>query len=340
MSEVLKRYSGGIAWAMSGRGPKPVLAPPNEGGQGGNDGEDGDADGQGEAGGNGDDGGADGAGDKGGGKPAGKTKLSGLFAGRDSGGEGGDGADDGGEPGADGRPANLAEKFWNAKDKTVNVEALTKAYSDLEKAHGELKRSKVPAGGEVPKDAKEYFAAGVTVPEEASNFAGLGNDDPGVKAWADVCKAHGIGKDLATKLMSDMLVSMNDHAPVPINPDEEMKSLGKNAPALVDGVYTWIDGKAQAGEFSEDDIIVIDQMSQTANGIRLLAKFRNMSGVEPIPVTPGSGTRGMSQDQWHEEMKAAVKAKDYKRQAELEAMGDQINGTEPGISGRMGGVSI
>ena len=337
MNEVLKRYSGGIAWAMSGRGPKPVLAPPNEGGQGGNDGEDGDADGQGEAGGNGDDGGADDGGKGDGGKP-GKVKLGGLFGNRsgDAGGEGGD--DD--KPGEDGRPALLADKFWNAKDKTVNVEALTKAYTDLEKAHGELKRSKVPAGGEVPKDAKEYFAAGVTVPEEASNFAGLGNDDPGVKAWADVCKAHGIGKDLATKLMSDMLVSMNDHAPVPINPDEEMKSLGKNGTALVDGVYTWIDGKAQAGEFSEDDIIVIDQMSQTANGIRLLAKFRNMSGVEPIPVTPGSGTRGMSQDQWHEEMKAAVKAKDYKRQAELEAMGDQINGTEPGISGRMGGVSI
>lgn len=334
MNEKLKQYAGGVSWIMAGRGPKPVLAPPDETGNAGA-GADDDA-GNDDAG---DDKGSAGDDASGGDKPSGKTKLGGLFAGKADDKGDGTGADDD-KPGEDGRPAGLADKFWNPKDKTVNVDALTKSYKEIEKAYGELKRSKVPAGGEVPKDAAEYFADGVKVPEAAANFKDLGNDDPGVKSWAEVCQKRGIGKDLATGLMSDMLVAMNGHAPVPIDPAEEMKALGPNGAALVDGVYVWIDGKAQAGEFSEDDVSVIETMSQTANGIRLLAKFRNLSGVEPIPVTPGAGTRGMSQDQWHNEMKAAVKAKDYKRQAELEEMGNSINGTEPGISGRQGGVNI
>lgn len=218
----------------------------------------------------------------------------------------------------------IADKFLN-KDKTVNVEALSKAYTDLEKAHGELRRSKGPAGGEVPENAEDYFKAGVTVPDDATNFKGLGSDDPGVKSWAEVCKEEGLGKDIAGRLMSKMLVKMNDHAAPPIDEEEEFKALGKNAQATIDGVFLWVDSRTASGEFSEDDIAVIDGLSQTANGIRLLAKFRNMAGEKPIPVDPGGGVRGMSVEQLDEAYKDAVKKGDYKEQARLDELRNRIN---------------
>lgn len=349
MGKTIEKLMGGVAFGMTGIGPKPVFSPPNEGGNGGgNDDGNGDGNGSGDdnGGSGGDVGDAGGADDgKQGGKPSSKLAGKGLFGqrkdgGGDSGSDNGDGGDDAGtgEKDADGRPKGLADKFWNAKEKTINVDALLKAQRDGEKLIGDLKRQK--GGGEVPETEAGYFEKGVTVPDDADRFTGLTVDDPGVKAWAATCKKHGVGKELANSLFSDMLVQMNEHAAVPIDPEQEMASLGKGGPALVDGLFVWLEGMERAGDLSEDDLIVVDQMSQTANGIRLLAKFRNMSGEKPIPVTPGSGTRGMSQEQWHDEYKKAVAAKDYKRQEELDAMGEQINGTEPGISGRPGGLNI
>lgn len=341
MSKLIAKLSGSAAWGMTGIGPKPTLAPPDEQG-GGNGGESGQQQQSEEGKGSEGEGQANGGGKEGEGESR-AARMGGLMSQRSkAGGEGegnGEGEGDGKQQTEeDGRPKGLADKFWNAKDKTVNVDAITKAYADLEKAHGDLKRQK--GGGEVPKDAAEYFKEGVTVPEEAVNFKGLGADDPGVKAWADVCQKRGIGKTLATELMSDMLVTMNGHVAAPIDPEIEMKALGKSGPAMIDGLYTWVDGMERAGDLAEDDIDVIESIMGTAKGARFLAKMRNMTGEKPIPVTPGEGSRGMSTEQWNDEMKAAIKAKDYKKQAELEALGERINGTDNAFSGRPGGYSI
>lgn len=325
MEKLIENYRGGVAFAMTGRGPKPVFAPPDEGNGGAGDGgQNGDNNGDQ----NGEDGGADGGagGDgKGDGNGSGKFAGKGLLGRRSAGGGDGNGNEDGsGDDGQNAEAPKIADKFLN-KDKSVNVDALAKAYSDLEKAHGELRRNKGPAGGEVPETAEGYFGAGVTVPEEATNFKGLGADDPGVKSWAEVCKEEGLGKDIASRLMTKMLVKMNDHAAAPIDPDEEFKALGKNAQATVDGVFVWVDSRVATGEFSEDDVAVIDGLSQTANGIRLLAKFRNMTGEKPIPVDPGGGVRGMSMEQLEDAYKEAVKKGDYKEQARLDDLRNRIN---------------
>lgn len=344
MKQQIERLRGGVAFGMMGYGPKPVMSPPdetgNDGGEGGDNAGGDNAGNENGAGGNGD------GGDKGTGGRA--QKIGGLFGQRGqqqqqgTGDDGNDGAADDGKPGADGRPAGLAEKFWNARDKSINVEALTKAYTDLEKSHGELKRSKGQIGGEVPEDASGYFAEGIKIPDNADRFTGLTADDPGVKAFADVCKARGIGKDMAAMIMSDMLVAMNEHAAAPIDPEQEMKSLGKGGPALVDGLFTWVEGLEAGGQLSEDDIIVIESMVQTANGVRTLAKLRNMTGEQPIPVDPGGGVRGMSLDQLEAKFKQAVKDGDYAEQERLDALRAKINpdGQAPGISGRQGGYSI
>lgn len=338
MKRQIERLRGGVAFGMMGYGPKPVMSPPdetgNDGGQEGNVSSDGGGSDAGNGGEN-----------QGGGDGGSRTsRLGGLFGARAKPGSEGDGggSDDNADPPADGRPAGLAEKFWNARDKSINVEALTKAYTDLEKSHGELKRSKGQIGGEVPEDASGYFAEGIKIPDNADRFTGLTADDPGVKAFADVCKARGIGKDMAAMIMSDMLVAMNEHAAAPIDPEQEMKSLGKGGPALVDGLFTWVEGLEAGGQLSEDDIIVIESMVQTANGVRTLAKLRNMTGEQPIPVDPGGGVRGMSLDQLEAAFKEAVKKGDYAEQERLDALRAKINpdGQAPGISGRQGGYSI
>jgi len=324
MNERIQHYRGSVAFGMTGYGPKPVFAPPGEtgSGDGGDDGDNGSGDDNGGSGGDDAEGkgasGSDGKGNGDGSKLTGKGLFSKGKAGGDSGAGNGDGGDE-----ADAGP-KVADKFLN-KDKSVNVDALAKAYTELEKAHGDLKRNKGPGGGEVPKTAEEYFSAGVKVPDEAPNFQGLEADDPGLKSWAEVCKKRGIGKDLATGLMSDMLIAMNDHAVPPLDPEEEFKSLGKNAQATVDGVFVWVSSLERTGELSEDDIGQIEQLSQTANGIRLLAKFRNMSGEKPIPVNPGGGVRGMSIEQLDEQYKAAVNKGDYAEQARLDDLRNKIN---------------
>lgn len=334
MKEQLERLRGGIAWGMTGFGPKPTLAPPDEtGNDGGEEGDDGNEGGA--------DPGSEGGDDKAGEQPKSKLEGKGLFAKRtQQQQEQNDGeTNDADPPPADGRPKGLADKFWDAEKKSIRVDALIKAQTDAEKALGELKRQKGPGGGEVPETEDGYFPDGVTLPETVENLS-VTPDDPGLKAWAKICKKEGIGKDLATRLMTSMFVEMDQFAPAPIDPEQEMKALGKGGEQLVDGLFVWVEGMERAGDLAEDDIEVIEQIMTTAKGARFLAKMRNMSGEKPIPVAPGSGQRGMSQDQWNEEYKAAVKAKDYKRQAELEALGEHINGTEPGISGRTGGYSI
>ena len=341
MSKLIAKLSGSAAWGMTGIGPKPTLAPPDEQG-GGNGGESGQQQQSEEGKGSEGEGQANGGGKEGEGESR-AARMGGLMSQRSkAGGEGegnGEGEGDGKQQTEeDGRPKGLADKFWNAKDKTVNVDAITKAYADLEKAHGDLKRQK--GGGEVPKDAAEYFKEGVTVPDDAANFKGLGADDPGVKAWAEVCQKRGIGKTLATELMSDMLVTMNGHVAAPVDPEREMQALGKGGPAMIDGLFTWIDGMEQSGDLAEDDIDVIESIMGTAKGARFMAKIRNMTGEKPIPVNVGEGARGMSAQQWRDEMREAVKAKDYKKQAELEALGERINGTDNAFSGQPGGYNI
>jgi len=331
--------SASVARVVSGIGPRIAFAPPNEGGAA-DDGGDKTGDDTGDDKGDGATGDADPGADKGA-KP---RDLGGLLN-RRSKPEGAksddDGGDDKGDKTADdGRPEGLPDKFWDPKTKTVNAAGLTKAYADLEKAHGQLKRGKGLGGGEVPETAEGYFDGGLELPDTVDRL-GLEPDDPGLKAAAKVFHKYGLGKEVAASIVKDMFVEMNEFAPTPIDPEAEFKSLGKDAQGMIDGVFVWVDGGVTAGTFSEDDVAVVENLAKTANGMRFLAKMRNAAtGEKGIPITPGGGARGMSQNEWHDEFKAAVKANDYKRQAELEEIGKTINGTEPSHGGRSGGVNL
>ena len=309
----------------------PVFDKPDEGGSGGDGGND-------DAGG-GDKGGDDGAGGDRSEKETKSNLGGGLLDRRSKSDDGrGDKGGDDNPPANDGRPEHVPEKFWDAEKGAIKSEDLGKAYAELEKAHGKLKREKT-IGGEVPESPSDYFKDGLELGEGVDRLTVDGPDDPGLKAWGEVCHKRGIGKELAVDLAKDMFTMMNEHAPEPIDPEAEYDKLGKGADAIIDGVFTWVDGAERSGRLSEDDVEIVNGLSQTANGIKFLAAMRAMAGEERIPIVPSTGARGMSQDQWHEEMKTAVKAKDYKRQAELEEMSAGIFGDHAASGGRAGGVN-
>lgn len=306
----------------------PVFDKPNEGDGGGDgSGEDGADDGAGED---------KGTGDEGTDRSV-KDPVSGIKGGlldrRKTADD--DKPDDNGEgdakPADDGRPEGVPEKFWDADKKEIKSDDLGKAYAELEKAHGKLKRDKT-IGGEVPETAADYFKDGLDLGEGVDRLSVDGPDDPGLKAWGTVCHKYGIGKELAVDLAKDMFGMMNEHAPETIDPDQEFEALGKGGDAFIEGVFTWVDGAEKSGKLSEDDIEIVNSLSHTAKGIKFLSAMRTMSGEDRIPIVGNSGARGMSPAQWHEEYKAAVAAKDYKRQEELDEM-------DVGQQARAGGVN-
>lgn len=238
----------------------------------------------------------------------------------------------------DGRPEGISDKFWDAEKKAVRTDALVKSYAELEAAHGKLKREK-SVGGEVPEKAEDYFRDGLDLGDDVDRLTVDGPDDPGLKAWGKICHKYGIGKELAVNLARDMFGEMNEFAPAPIDPDQEYEALGKGADAIIDGVFTWVDGAERSGKLTDGDVEIINDLQRTAKGISFLASMRAMAGEDRIPIIPSTGKRGLTADQWHEEMKDAVKAKDFKRQAELDEMSVGIFGDAPSHGGRPGGVN-
>lgn len=239
----------------------------------------------------------------------------------------------------DGRPEGIPEKFWDAKAGEIKTDAMAKAYADLEKAHGQLKRDKQGTGKDVPERAEDYFKDGLDLGDDVKNLSLEGPDDPGLKAWSEVCHKYGIGKNLATDLAKDMFGMMDKHAPAPIDPDAEFDKLGKGADALIDGVFVYYDGLYQSGQISADDAAHVNELVKTASGVRFLANMRQMAGEEAIPMVASTGAAAMTKSQWQEAFKEAVNSKDYAEQERLEKIGESIFGTAASRGGPAGGVN-
>lgn len=237
----------------------------------------------------------------------------------------------------DGRPKGLADKFWNPEKKSINTDALIKAHQDAEKALGTLRREKGIAA-DVPEKPEGYFDAEFKLPEEVDRLALEGPDDPGLKAFSKVAHKYGIGKDAARGIVVDMMREMNATAAAPIDPEAEREALGDGADELIDGVYVWLEGMERSGKFGADDIDQAINLSQTAQGIRFLAKCRSMTGAAPIPLGLPAGDRGMSAEDWHTAYREAVKAGDYKEQARLDSISASIFGTEAGTGPQIQGI--
>jgi len=220
------------------------------------------------------------------------------------------------------RPEWLPEKF-------KSPEAMARAYADLE--------TKLRNGGKIDPDdivpdegtPEAYFGDDFALDESVDRLD-LSPDDPGLKVASDVFKKYGIGKKTAAAIVKDMFKGMNEHAPMPVDPEQELKALGPNGRAVIDGNLLWLEKLDREGQLSDEDAQMAIDLMATARGVRFLNKLRGMTGERSIPTghhVPAAG--GMSPKEWHRAMQKAIAAKDYDKQAELDRISAGVFGNGP-----------
>lgn len=196
------------------------------------------------------------------------------------------------------RPDWLPEQFWNKDTKQPNIEALAKSYKDTRAAHDALKGAKAPAK---PEDYKFEPAAD-------SKFK-VEKDDPLLGIFRTAAHKHGIPQEAFQSIVGDVLAGIFEGLPAPIDPAEEVKKLGANGQAVVDGVVGWITGLESQGALSKEEADEIINIGSTANGIKALAKIMARAGEKPIPLDAAPAGEGLPSK---EELYAMVAKPEYR----------------------------
>ena len=72
---------------------------------------------------------------------------------------------------------------------------------------------------------------------------------------------------------------------------DEKQKLGNNAENIIEGTIQWGKGLVAKGVLTDDDYKELENWGGTAEGIRLLGKFRQMMGEKEITTTPVEGAQ-------------------------------------------------
>lgn len=243
-------------------------------GGGGSGGDEGDA---------GDKGGDDGS-DKGGSGDEVGDKKSGLIDKNKIMGKGGDGdkdqnadKDKGGKK-AD-RPDHIPEKFWDPEKGEPRLEAMAKAYQDLEKKLGNNKKAPDDYKIELDDDLKQLFD-----PKKADS-------DPMLKWFKDYAKSNNFTQEMFNDALKGFGKTAGDFLkgegapPAMPDPKEELGKLGKNGQAIVDNQVEFLSGLFKRGELNEGQMQEILILTETAAGIQALQAIRKHYGeAQSIPL--------------------------------------------------------
>ena len=159
------------------------------------------------------------------------------------------------------RPDFWPENFWKKDSNEPDLEGIAKSWSDLRKQISQGKH-KAPADGKY--DLKSFG-------DEADTNPIVGT----LTTWA---KDNGLSQaafdDLANNLQSQAKEMMQGEM---IDPAEEMKKLGPNGGAIVNGMVDWARGMVNKGVLSKDDFDEFKIMGGTARGISVLMKIRDQN---------------------------------------------------------------
>jgi hypothetical protein len=172
------------------------------------------------------------------------------------------------------RPENIPENFWDKDKGEVNVDAMAKSYADLRKvvSRGD---HKAPADGKY----------------DLKTFGDNAENNPIAGTLSNWAKDNGLSQaqfdDLADKLQTQAKEIMGAEQ---IDPQAELKQLGPNANAIVDGMVNWARGLVNKGVWSKDDFEEFKIMGGTARGISALMKIREAyEGRVPTNSVPLEG---------------------------------------------------
>lgn len=173
------------------------------------------------------------------------------------------------------RPDYWPENFWNKDSNEPDLEGIAKSWRDL--------RAKISKGAHnAPADGKY----------DLSSFGGEEVDDnPMANTIASWAQENGLSQaqfdDLVTSLRNQAQELMSDEF---VDPAAEMKKLGPNAGAVVNGMVDWARGLVAKGVWSKDDFEEFKIMGGTARGLNALMKIREAyEGRVPIESAPVEG---------------------------------------------------
>ena len=156
------------------------------------------------------------------------------------------------------RPDFWPENFWKKDSNEPDLEGIAKSWSDLRKQISQGKH-KAPADGKY--DLKSFGDEADTNPIATT-----------LSSWA---KDNGLSQaafdDLVNNLQTQAKEIMSGDM---VDPAVEMKQLGPNAGAIVNGMVDWARGLVNKGVWSKDDFEEFKIMGGTARGITALMKVR------------------------------------------------------------------
>lgn len=172
------------------------------------------------------------------------------------------------------RPDYWPENFWNKDTNEPDLEGIAKSWRDL--------RGKISKGAHNAPANGQY---------DLSSFGEQASDNPIATTLSSWAKDNGLSQaqfdDLATKLQTQAQEIMSGEI---IDPAAELKQLGPNANAVVNGMVDWARGLVNKGVWSKDDFEEFKIMGGTARGLTALMKIREAyEGRVPIESAPVEG---------------------------------------------------
>lgn len=172
------------------------------------------------------------------------------------------------------RPDYWPENFWRKDANEPDLEGIAKSWRDL--------RAKISKGHHNAPADGNY---------DMGSFGDTAADNPMAQELAAFAKDNGLNQaqfdDLATRLRTKAGELMEGER---IDPAAEMKKLGPNANAMVNGMVDWARGLVNKGVWAKEDFEEFKIMGGTAQGLRALMKIREAyEGRLPIETSPIEG---------------------------------------------------
>lgn len=206
---------------------------------------------------------------------------------------------------ANGKPVKpdwLADQFWNAEKGEADLAGLAKSQRDL--------RAMISRGEHKPPAAADgYQVPTVEGVEDPLALMG-GKDDP---LWGEVrtaAHANGVSQAQMAAILAPVLAAAAkktaeggggapaDPAAIAAERAEakraELAKLGPNGEAVVRQTGEWLAGLVNRGIFTKEEAKGLRGIS-TAEGVRALAKLREMAGGQAIPLDALSDDGDMTQ---------------------------------------------
>jgi hypothetical protein len=179
------------------------------------------------------------------------------------------------------RPDWWPENFWKKEDNEPDLEAIAKSWTDMRKIVSQGKH-KAPADGKY----------------DTAIFGDNPDNNPLAAPVLEWAKDHGISQAAFDALVTRVndVASELQPASSQVDPAAEMKALGPNAQAMVNGMVNWARGMVNKGVWGAEDFEEFKVMGGTAKGLKALMKVREAyEGRIPVESQPIDGA--MSDDE-------------------------------------------